>query len=74
MFGKCRRGGYLGRVQKETAAFGAGVEAREGDDGARGCLLRDVQEDAGSLDEERAGVADVAFEGEGEAVQAGGGS
>ena len=66
-------GGYLGGVQEETAAFGAGVEAREGDDGARDCLLREVQEDAGGLGEERAGVADVAFEGGGEAVQAGGG-
>lgn len=66
-------GKYFRRVNAETTALGPGVEARVGDDCTRDRFLGEVQEDAGGLGEEGARIADSAFEGGGEAVEAGGG-
>ena len=62
---------HLDRVDPETPALGPGVESGEYDDGLRGDVLRQPEQDAGRLGELGAGEAEGALQGGGDAVELG---
>jgi hypothetical protein len=49
-------------MDPEAATLGPDVETRKGHDGLRNYVLRQTEQDPGSLGEERAGVSNRAFE------------